>query len=732
MKKVLLLALLSFAYVSAGLDVSDFQTIVDSLVPQSRLGLSVRSVKTGEELVSIRGKEKFTPASTLKTLTTATALHYLPLDYEPKTFVKLDGKLEGKTFDGVILVRGQGDPNFSGRFYTNPFHVLYAMADSIKALGIDSIRGDIQLDSSYYKGPWKSNPDNWRKNFFDAWYGAEIAPLNFNDNCGLIKIKPGKNVGDPAIVTVEPDVGYTEIRNNLKTAQRPGKKRRRRLKWEYALDPVKNIVTLSGNFDIETDSSQFAFPIRNPVLYFDAAFKQALKDRGLSFVPAEITGEAVVDSTARLQKQFEYSAAPLLSFLDEINQKSQNYHAETLMRNMGAEILGDGSVEGGKQLERNFLTEAGIDPDDFEVYDGCGLSFRNRVKPSAETKLLAFMARHPKGDYYIRSLASPGVGSASTRMKDLKYPWLTQFKTGYIAEVHGLAGFIETMDGDTMAVAMYLNETNKNPDVTSKDVLDTLWMRLIHQTNNNYSSLMEMKSMWQEGRGVGDLPARLEYFSGRLLGRPYLLGPMGEGYLGDIDTKPLVYMDSVDCVTYVEHALAMALAPSADSIFNIHQRIRYFDGQIDFSYRKHYMVADWVGAGDFARVIELPGDTTIVRTMPKNAFFKAKNLKYLVNGSPAEDPQVSIRYLPYDKAVELMSKPYEGPLLVLGIAFISKSSKIDAYHTGFVVCIPGELPRVRHASSLKKKVIELPLVDYLKSSKGKLPGITLFEFVQKQ
>lgn len=728
MKKVFLWIGLLTALCSAKLNVSDFQAIVDSMVPESRFGLSVRSVKTGEELVNIRGNEKFTPASTLKTLTTATAIHFLPLDYEPRTFITLEGKKDGNVFNGAVNIRGQGDPNFSGRFYANPFHMIYAMADSIKSLGIDTIRGNIELDSSYYKGPWKSNPDNWRKNFFDAWYGAEIAPLNFNDNCGLLKIKPGKKVGDPAIVTVEPDVGYTEIRNLLKTAQKP-KKRRRKLKWEYALDPERNIVTVSGDYDIESDSSQVAFPIRNPVLYFEAAFKKALKDRGLVFESAEIPTDGSAEKP--LQKRFLFSAAPLLSFLDEINQKSQNYHAETLLRNMGAEIVKDGSVEGGRLLEQKLLAEVGISTEDFEVYDGSGLSFRNRLKPTSETKLLAFMARHPKGDYYIRSFAGPGLGSGSSRMKELKYPWLTQFKTGYIGEVHGLAGYIHTLDGDTLSVAMYLNETNKNPDAICKDVLDTLWMRLIAQANDNYSSLMEMKSMWQEARGIGDLPARLDFFSSKLIGRPYLLGPMGEGYLGDIDTKPLVYMDSLDCVTYVEHALAMALAPSADSIFSVHQKIRYFDGQIDYSYRKHYMVADWVGAGDFARVVEMPGDTVIERTMPKNSFFKSKKLKYLVNGAPAEDPKVSIRYLPYDKALELMSKPYEGPLLVLGVAFISKKPVIDAYHTGFVVFIPGELPRVRHASSLKKRVVEMNFVDYLKSSKGKLPGITLFEFIQK-
>ena len=42
----------------------------------------------------------------------------------------------------------------------------------------------------------------------------------------------------------------------------------------------------------------------------------------------------------------------------------------------------------------------------------------------------------------------------------------------------------------------------------------------------------------------------------------------------------------------------------------------------------------------------------------------------------------------------------------------------------------GELPKLRHAA-WKKHVVELSLKDYLASRKGKLPGITLFEFLKQ-
>ena len=371
----------------------------------------------------------------------------------------------------------------------------------------------------------------------------------------------------------------------------------------------------------------------------------------------------------------------------------------------------------------------GLDSSGFEVYDGCGLAAKNKIKPSVETQMLAKMARHPKGEYYINSFASPRIGSGSKRMQTLLYPWFTRFKTGYIAEVHGLAGYIFTMAGDTLSVAMYLNQTGKNKDADCKNTMDSVWIALVEWANNGYPSLLRMKDMWRDGMEVKGFDARLEYFSRMLMKTPYGLGMMGEGHIDAVEPKPMVYLDSVDCVTYVEHVLAMVNATSEDSLFNVLQRIRYTDGKIGYRTRKHYMIVDWVGEGKFARILPVEDDTVMERTIAKNEFFKSKKMKYLVDGNPAADPKVQIRYLPYEKARKWAKETRSDTLRVIGAAFISKAEKYDASHTGFVVFKPGEAPRLRHASSLRKQVVDMSLSDYLDSRKGKLPGITLFEFV---
>ena len=77
---------------------------------------------------------------------------------------------------------------------------------------------------------------------------------------------------------------------------------------------------------------------------------QALQDRGLVLV---------LDTLARSGLELHsisIEGTPLLSFLDEINQRSQNLHAEALFRNFAAAKYQVGNVENGIKGVQEFLT----------------------------------------------------------------------------------------------------------------------------------------------------------------------------------------------------------------------------------------------------------------------------------------------------------------------------------------------------------------------------------------
>lgn len=62
--------------------------------------------------------------------------------------------------------------------------------------------------------------------------------------------------------------------------------------------------------------------------------------------------------------------------------------------------------------------------------------------------------------------------------------------------------------------------------------------------------------------------------------------PLGEGH--GLDADPRVPDGEVDCMTWVQWVLALALGPEAEAAARM-DRLRYFGGRVDFRTRKHYL-----------------------------------------------------------------------------------------------------------------------------------------------
>jgi hypothetical protein len=104
--------------------------------------------------------------------------------------------------------------------------------------------------------------------------------------------------------------------------------------------------------------------------------------------------------------------------------------------------------------------------------------------------------------------------------------------------------------------------------------------------------------------GAGTLDARVEASSRALLGAPYRLGPLGEGAPPDAD--PRFRLDAFDCTTYVETALALALAgadardaadpdgAAQEAALEWLDRVRYRGGVPTFETRRHLIEAQWI------------------------------------------------------------------------------------------------------------------------------------------
>ena len=94
-----------------------------------------------------------------------------------------------------------------------------------------------------------------------------------------------------------------------------------------------------------------------------------------------------------------------------------------------------------------------------------------------------------------------------------------------------------------------------------------------------------------QARGL-DLPTRLRVVTEPFLGAPYRLSPLGEGR--GVDADPLLRFDAFDCTTFVETAMALALADDLDHARRVLDVVRYRDGKIDFLARRHFPEAEWI------------------------------------------------------------------------------------------------------------------------------------------
>ncbi len=681
--------------------------------PGGSLGVSVYSLKHNRFEMVLGDTMLYTPASCLKVLVTATALNTFPSNYFPKTHLTLNGIIKGSAFHGNLTVIGGGDPNISGRYFKDYFTVLGYWADSISSLGIDTIIGRLLTIDSLFQGPHQ--PPQWKPEYYNKWFGAEISSLSYNDNCYDITIKADSAPGLSPLISLGPDIGYVRVINNARTVI--GKRNLIR----YQLHQDSNIITIEGSIGISAPPTVATVPVRNATGYFARAFTRVLSKKGIHFKNKHLS----LNKNQKPYKTFIMRTVPVINILEEVNQRSQNFMAETLLRLLGGVNNNVSSVNSGIHKEKIFLHKLGLDSSNFILVDGSGLSDSNRIRVSTLTRFLSKMARHPLSGEFINTLATPGIhGVRAQRLKHLQHT--AKIKTGFINGVQGVCGYIYSADGDTLAVGVFLNNYHI-PHKKASNLVDSIFSGISAWYNMESASIEKAAHFYADTSQPSVFLDRMLYFSKQLEGTPYNLGPTGEGRYSHFEAKPIFNLDSMDCVTYIESVMALSLSPGPEGIMPVIKDIRYINGIVSYENRKHFFIEDWLlGNPHYVKLFRFPNDTTHIKYTGKIRFFNSKGLS-----APHNDPVTPLSYVPYDQALDIASNWTYGRRL-LGVGFITDISWLWVTHTGFLEATSKGAPKLRHASSKSHKVVTEDFYQYLKSRKGKCQGVMFFEFMTPQ
>ncbi|HTA31836.1 MAG TPA: D-alanyl-D-alanine carboxypeptidase/D-alanyl-D-alanine-endopeptidase [Solirubrobacteraceae bacterium] len=216
----------------------------------------------------------------------------------------------------------------------------------------------------------------------------------------------------------------------------------------YAWDPFLEGTLSALAFNRgETGSEHSAHA---PAAFAARGLLSALKAAGVSVQGH--SGAATTPAGAATLAQV--SSPTIAQLLGLMLPPSDNFFAETLLKDLGARYGGAGTTAAGAAVVTNTIsTLLGIHP---HVVDGSGLSEEDRTSPYQVADLLVGLAGTPIGAVLREHMAVAGrTGTLELRMRDTGAAGRCQGKTGTLTGVSNLVGYCQAADGHTLVFAIF-------------------------------------------------------------------------------------------------------------------------------------------------------------------------------------------------------------------------------------------------------------------------------------
>ncbi len=403
--------------------------------------LTVLNAETGEVLFSGNGNTGLASASTLKTITSATAYHLLGKDFTWETTLGYTGTISGDgILSGDLIITGSGDPSLGSDRYeqTKSETLLKRWVDAVARAGIKRIAGRVISDDRLFGT--QTLPGGWTWHDIGNYYGAGPSTLTWRENQFDLIFKAGA-VGQPAeLLRTEPAMDYLKIVNEVKT----GRAGTGDNVYAYSA-PYSNIVYLRGTYGLDLKKAISA-SVPDPAVDLAHNLRNRLKASG-------IAAETV--STARDLVTGKVSFQPVVKILDTytsptlekivywFNQKSINLYGEHLVKTIAWKQGKDITTPEGVDVIKDFWNKKlGIDKNAMNIYDGSGLSPANRITTISMAQILQSVKKEPWFGSFYESL--PVYNNM-------------RMKSGSISDVIAYAGYQTSSDGTPLVFSIMMN-----------------------------------------------------------------------------------------------------------------------------------------------------------------------------------------------------------------------------------------------------------------------------------
>lgn len=457
----------NFKIIYAQTALSSLKSAVDALkndydLQNASLSILIKENTSGKTITSLTPKRALAPASSMKTITTSTALSILGANYQFKTQLQYSGSIENGILNGNIYIKGGGDPSLGSTKVVggkSSFAILKIWVEAVKKLGITKINGKIIADATIFEE--MTVPYTWQWNDIGNYYGAGASGLSFMDNTYQLFFKSGAKEGNPTtLLKFQPQIPGLQFSNQVKTGKYGSGDNAYIFGSPYTyfryvngtIPPNKSLFSIKGS-------------IPDPAYYAAYRLHYALKNAGISVSQSPSSVRILKSEKKPFEKNRKTfhttSSPPLSAIVQRINVYSDNLYAEHLLKYLGWYKLKKGNLESGKKVVESFGTSIGLNLKGFYMEDGCGLSRQDAVSAEHFVNMLQKISKSGIYTTFFNSL--PIAGKTGT-MKYVCGGTTAQgrvfAKSGYMTRVLSYVGYVKSVSGKTYTFALLVNNYN--------------------------------------------------------------------------------------------------------------------------------------------------------------------------------------------------------------------------------------------------------------------------------
>ncbi len=429
-------------------------------VPPDAIAIQIESVGASAPLLAHHAGAAMQPASLMKLVTTAAALDLLGPGYRWNTRIYTNGIQSGAALQGDLIIKGSGDPRLSQKD-------LWSVLRNLRAQGIQHISGDLLLDRTLFELTtddaiqFDGKPER-------AYNALPDALLLDTKTLTLHFVPDEKN--QIVQVRTEPYLASLQVTAPKLVIGECGAWRK-----SIGLEFAPQALRFDGSYALACGEQHFPIHAYNytHLEYFDASLRQIWSELGGTI--AGSTREVTLSQEAHgVEHEIAaWQSVPLSDVIRDINKYSNNVMSRQLLLTLSAERgVKPATKISGVAILQDWLLARGIKTAGLVIENGSGLSRNERISAADLARVLQLMWHSPTMPEFISSLPLAGVdGTMRKRVQNMDVKAYAHIKTGSLADVAGIAGYVTARSGKRLIIVCMINHPNADK---LRGAMDTL------------------------------------------------------------------------------------------------------------------------------------------------------------------------------------------------------------------------------------------------------------------